>query len=225
MTQNLLIINCKLNKKVNRKMEISLTRLLKEISSLQEKIANFPIIAAVGSNKTGRVDSEHCTVDEFKGTSQSRFDSWYDLQQKLITYKAARNKANVLTEVTVGGVKMSMDTAIAKKALLPVLQSALVSMKQQITKVDAVVTKSENDAQAAVDKQVTAVGSSSSASPVTAEQIKVFEDMYSKSLGKSLVIGDNIKTKLVELEKFIADFTDEIDYVLSEANANTKVTV
>ena len=49
--------------------------------------------------------------------------------------------------------------------------------------------------------------------------------MYEASLGKTIAVGPNIKTCLENLEKYIKEFSDEIDYVLSEANANTFVEV
>jgi hypothetical protein len=49
--------------------------------------------------------------------------------------------------------------------------------------------------------------------------------MYEQSLGKQVAVGDNIKTSLEKLEKYITEFSNEIDYVLSEANANTYVEI
>jgi hypothetical protein len=202
--------------------EITLTRLLSEIKTIEENLNRFPTIAALGSNKSNKVDNEHSTIPEFSVESQSRFDKWMALQTKLIAYKAARNKANVTTMVTVAGVVMSMDTAIAKKAITPVLQAAVQNFKQQISNIDKAVVKADNEVNAAIDKST---NTAASAGQVTSDQMNVFRTMYEQQLGKTLVVGANIKTAIVNLETYIAEFTAEIDYVLSEANATTKVSV
>lgn len=202
--------------------KMTLTRLLSEIKTTEEQINKFPIIAGVGSNNTKRVDSEFLSIEDFALESQSRYDKWFALQTKLITLKAARNKANTTTMVTVRGDQMSMDTAVAKKALLPIQQAALTHLKNQIAMADRHVQKADTDVQTAVEKSTnTAAGTGS----VTAEQLEVFKAMYETSLGKTLVIGSNIKTALANLEEYITEFTAEIDYVLSEANATTTVEI
>jgi hypothetical protein len=208
--------------------KMTLTRLLSEIKTTEEQINKFPIIAGVGSKKTNRVDSEYMTVAAFEAESQSRYDRWFALQSKLIALKAARNKANTTTMVTVRGETMSMDTAVAKKALLPIQQAALTQLKNQIAIADRLVQKAETDVQTAVEKSTNtaaATGGSSNQLVVSTEQIEVFKAMYDASLGKTLVIGSNIKAALANLEAYIAEFTAEIDYVLSEANAITTVEV
>lgn len=208
--------------------KMTLTRLLSEIKTTEEQINNFPIIAGVGSKKTKRVDAEYMPIEDFEKESQSRFDKWFALQTKLITLKAARNKANTTTMVTVRGETMSMDTAVAKKALLPIQQAALTQLKNQIAMADRQVQKADADVQTAVEKSTNtaaATGGSSNQLVVSTEQIEVFKAMYDSSLGKTLVIGSNIKSALTNLETYIAEFTAEIDYVLSEANATTTVEV
>ncbi len=202
--------------------KMTLTRLLSEIKTTEEQINNFPIIAGVGSKKTKRVDAEYMPIEDFEKESQSRFDKWFALQTKLITLKAARNKANTTTMVTVRGETMSMDTAVAKKALLPIQQAALTQLKNQIAMADKQVQKAETDVQTAVEKST---NTAAAAGSVTEEQLSVFRAMYDASLGKTLVIGSNIKAALANLETYIAEFTAEIDYVLSEANATTTVDV
>jgi hypothetical protein len=155
-------------------------------------------------------------------TSQSRFDAWAAQVERLVLLKTLRNKANVLVEVTVGGKQMTMDQAIAKKAMLTWQKSALANFKAQLQKAQLEVTKADADVQISVDKAVAAAVASNA---LTTEQSNVFKAMYEQSLGKQVAVGDNIKTSLEKLEKYITEFSNEIDYVLSEANANTYVEI
>lgn len=207
---------------MNIMTKISLTRVLSEIKSITEALATQATIAAVSTNKTGRVATENCSHEQFKLTSQSRFDAWTAQAERLVLLKTLRNKANVLVEVTVGGKQMTMDQAIAKKAMLTWQKSALANFKAQLQKAQLEVTKADADVQISVDKAVAAAVASNA---LTTEQSNVFKAMYEHSLGKQIAVGDNIKTSLEKLEKYITEFSNEIDYVLSEANANTHVEI
>lgn len=207
---------------MNTMTKISLTRVLSEIKSITEALAVHSTIAAVSTNKTGRVVTENCSHEQFKLTSQSRFDAWTAQVERLVLLKTLRNKANVQVEVTVGGKQMTMDQAIAKKAMLTWQKSALANFKAQLQKAQLEVTKADADVQISVDKAVAAAVASNA---LTTEQSNVFKAMYEQSLGKQIAVGDNIKTSLEKLEKYITEFSNEIDYVLSEANANTYVEI
>ena len=202
--------------------KISLTRVLSEIKTLSEHVKNFPQIADVGVNKTSKVITENCTVSQFVLTSQARYDTWVAQIERLVLLTSARNQANTTVLVTVNGKQMTMDEAISKKAMLEVQKAALNRFKSQLSSAQQVVTKADAEVQTSVDKAVAAAVTSN---PLTEEQVAVFKKMYEASLGKTIAVGSNIKTCLENLEKYIKEFSDEIDYVLSEANANTFVDV
>ena len=202
--------------------KISLTRVLSEIKTLSEHVKNFPQIADVGVNKTSKVIAENCTVAQFNLVSQARYDTWVAQIERLVLFKSARNQANTNEYVTVNGKQMTMDEAISKKGMLEVQKAALNKFKSQLSAAQQVVTKADAEVQTSVDKAVAAAVTSN---PLTQEQVEVFKKMYEASLGKTIAVGSNIKTCLESLEKYIKEFSDEIDYVLSEANANTFVEV
>lgn len=204
------------------KVSLTLTRLLSEIKTTEERLMKLPVIIGVGANSTGRVAEENETSEEFKKTSQSRFDSWFALSERLVKLRAARNKANATTMVTVCGKTVTMDEAITMKSLLNLQKQAVEGFKKQIGMVETFATRADNEVKAAVDK---AVAQSIASQTLTEEQTKMFQDMYQKSLGKTAVIGDNVKAGLKKLEDHITSFSAEIDYVLSEANSTTKVEV
>jgi hypothetical protein len=203
--------------------QMSLTRVLSEIKSIEQKIVQLPVVVGIGVEKTLKVEGESCTIEEFKRTSQSRFDAWMGLSSRLVKLRVARNLANATTKVIVAGKPMTIDEAIAMKALLNIQKQAVEGFKSQISKVDLHITKADNEVKAAMEKSVQATITSSA--PLSQEQVKLFQDMYQNSLGKVLAIGDAVKPAIKNLEEYIASFTAEIDYVLSEANASTKVDV
>ena len=204
------------------KVSLSLTRLLSEIKTTEERIMKLPVIVGVAANSTDRVAEENESVEEFKKTSQSRFDTWMSLSERLVKLRAARNKANATTYVTVCGKSATMDEAIVMKSLLNLQKQALEGFKKQIGVVENFVTRADNEVKVAVDK---AVAQSIASQTLTEDQSKLFNDMYKKSLGKSMVIGESVKVGIKKLEDHITSFSAEIDYVLSEANSTTKVEI
>lgn len=204
------------------KVSLSLTRLLSEIKTTEERIMKLPVIVGVAANSTDRVAEENESVEEFKKTSQSRFDTWMSLSERLVKLRAARNKANATTYVTVCGKSVTMDEAIVMKSLLNLQKQALEGFKKQIGMVENFVTRADNEVKVAVDK---AVAQSITSQTLTEDQSKLFNDMYKKSLGKSMAIGESVKVGIKKLEDHITSFSAEIDYVLSEANSTTKVEV
>ena len=204
------------------KVSLSLTRLLSEIKTTEERIMKLPVIVGVAANSTDRVAEENESVEEFKKTSQSRFDTWMSLSERLVKLRAARNKANATTYVTVCGKSVTMDEAIVMKSLLNLQKQALEGFKKQIGLVETYVTRADNEVKVAVDK---AVAQSIASQTLTEDQSKLFNDMYKKSLGKSMAIGESVKAGIKKLEDHITSFSAEIDYVLSEANSTTKVEI
>ena len=204
------------------KVSLSLTRLLSEIKTTEERIMKLPVIVGVAANSTDRVAEENESVEEFKKISQSRFDTWMSLSERLVKLRAARNKANATTYVTVCGKSVTMDEAIVMKSLLNLQKQALEGFKKQIGMVENFVTRADNEVKVAVDK---AVAQSIASQTLTEDQSKLFNDMYKKSLGKSMVIGESVKVGIKKLEDHITSFSAEIDYVLSEANSTTKVEI
>lgn len=204
------------------KVSLSLTRLLSEIKTTEERIMKLPVIVGVAANSTDRVAEENESVEEFKKTSQSRFDTWMSLSERLVKLRAARNKANATTYVTVCGKSVTMDEAIVMKSLLNLQKQALEGFKKQIGMVETYVTRADNEVKVAVDK---AVAQSIASQTLTEDQSKLFNDMYKKSLGKSMAIGESVKAGIKKLEDHITSFSAEIDYVLSEANSTTKVEI
>lgn len=104
---------------------------------------------------------------------------WAAQVERLVLLKTLRNKANVQVEVTVGGKQMTMDQAIAKKAMLAWQKSALANFKAQLQKAQLEVTKADADVQISVDKAVAAAVASNA---LTTEQSNVFKAMYEQSL-------------------------------------------
>ena len=204
------------------KVSLSLTRLLSEIKTTEERIMKLPVIVGVAANSTDRVAEENESVEEFKKTSQSRFDTWMSLSERLVKLRAARNKANATTYVTICGKSVTMDEAIVMKSLLNLQKQALEGFKKQIGMVENFVTRADNEVKVAVDK---AVAQSIASQTLTEDQSKLFNDMYKKSLGKSMAIGESVKVGIKKLEDHITSFSAEIDYVLSEANSTTKVEI
>lgn len=200
--------------------KISLARVLVEIKTITEKLSTFPIVVGVASNKTGLVEGTHDTKEQFEATSQSRFDEWMALKEKLVKLKVARNLANATTMVTVNGVEMTIDQLIARKAMLPIMQTAVTAIIYQMNAAERTITKATADVNTELSKSIGGIGAA-----VDENQVQTLTNLYTKTVGKTVAKGINIKAGLEAMQKEIVDFGAVADYTLSEANATTMVEI
>jgi hypothetical protein len=203
----------------NQAKEMSLHRIIAEIKAAEAKLSTLNMNAFVF---TVPVDSAEDTV-EGKRQSQANFDKIAALLTNLATLKAARNLKNATTEVTIAGVKMTIDAALARKSAnvyqLQFLNTLRAQMNAGKTRVDQVQAQIE----AKIAQQVTAA--STGTKKATEEEIKVFRGMAERNTKLEVVAFDGLKGKIDTMAAELEQFATEVDYVLSEANATTKVEV
>lgn len=198
---------------------MSLHRIIAEIKAAEAKLQQLGSSSFVF---TVPVDNEADTA-EGKKLSQSNFDKIAGLLTNLAVLKAARNRLNAVTKVTIAGNEMTIDEALAKKSanvyelnFLNALRSQMVGGKQRVDAVQAQI-------EAKIGQQVTAA--SAGTKKATDEEIKVFRAMAERNTKIEVVTFDGLKGKIDEMAKSLEQFATEVDYVLSEANATTKVDV
>jgi hypothetical protein len=200
-------------------MEMSLHRIIAEIKATENKLQ---VLNGTSFVFTVPVDQTAETT-EGKKLSQSNFDSVAALLTKLAVLKAARNKANATTNVTIAGKTMTIDEALAKKAAniyqLNFLNTLRAQMNAGKIKVDQVQAQIESK----IAQQVTAA--SGGTKKATDDEINVFRTMAERNTKLAVVAFDGMKEKVEAMARDLEQFTTEVDYTLSEANAITKVEV
>lgn len=200
-------------------MQMSIHRVIAEIKATEQKLQTLnanPFVFTVP------VDAVADTA-EGKRLSQANYDSVAALLTKLAVLKAARNLANATTKVTIAGVEMTVDEALAKKSanvyeltFLNTLRAQMTAGKQRVDQVQAQI-------ETKIGQQVSAA--SSGTKKATDDEIAVFRSMAERNTKIALVHFDGLTAQIEQRAKALEQFTTEVDYILSESNAVTKVEV
>ncbi len=199
--------------------KMSLHRVIAEIKSIESKLATIQSGAFVFQT----VGDDMSEVAAVTTKSQSEFDKFSSLIANLATLKAARNKANSTVAVTIAGKTLTIDEALAAK-------SALVHKKELIRVLQAQFVNGQRNvdaAKAAIDQRVnqqisTMFGATRKASE---EEINLLRSTAERASKVTLVYAAGLKEKIEKLVEEVGQFTTEVDYVLSEANATNVVDV
>lgn len=198
---------------------MSLHRIIAEIKAAEEKLQAIPRSVFVF---TVPVDDQ-VNIDEGKRQSQSAYDSVAALLSNLATLKAARNKVNAVTEITIAGKKMTIDQALAKKSANVFQLSFLNTLRTQMNAGKAQVDQIQAAIENKIAQQVAAA--STGTKKASEDEIAVFRRLAERNTKKEVVVFDGLKANVDKMAADLEQFNIEVDYVLSEANATTKVDV
>ena len=192
--------------------KISITRALVELKTLDSRIQK-KIDTGVFVSYKGQFHQPHEATKE----AVANYQSVNDLIERRKKIKSAIITSNALTKVNICGNEMTMAEAIEtkssikhKKNLLAVLKAQYGSVVTTIESVNARVRKDlENKSTRDTDKDKQQMS------------LEEFSKMYINLHGVELFDPIKVSQKIEQLEQYITQFEQEVDYVLSEKNATT----
>jgi hypothetical protein len=201
---------------------ISITRALVELKTLDARINKITTTTQWILFKTKGKNSNY-SEDEFKKTTQSEYQSLNDLIIRRDKLKNAIMKSNSVTEVELGGKKLTVNQAIEYKKTIEYKKKLLENLKKQRQTVTIEYESHKQRVQNKIDENVKIICGKDSKPDETV--IKSVSEGISK--GDPIEIFDPLGLDKVikEMETSIEDFTANVDYVLSESNALTTITV
>lgn len=201
---------------------ISIARALVELKTLDSRINKITDSTQWIVYKT-KNRNHNLSEDEYKKNTLSEYQSLTDLISRRDKLKNAIMKSNSVTEVEVGGNKMTVSQAIEYKKIIEYKQKLLQRLKYQRQQVVVDVESHKQKVQVKIDDNIKVICGKDS---------KPDENVI-KSVSDGITKGDPIEVfdplgldKVIkELETEIEDFKANVDYVLSESNALTVITV
>jgi hypothetical protein len=201
---------------------ISIARALVELKTLDSRI-NKTIDSTQWIIYKTKGRNSNANEEEYKKSTQSEFQSLNDLILRREKLKNAIMKSNSITEVEIGGNKMNVSQAIEYKNIIEYKKVLLQKLKYQRQQVVCDVETHKQKVQTKIDENIKIICGKDS---------KPDENVI-KSVSEGITKGDPIEIfdpigldKVIkELETSIEDFTANVDYVLSESNALTLITV
>jgi hypothetical protein len=201
---------------------ISIARALVELKTLDARINKITSSTQWIIFKTKNKNSNF-SEEEFRKTTLSEFQSLNDLITRRDKVKNAIVKSNSVTEVEVGGVKMTVSQAIEYKKTIEYKKKLLGELKRQRQMVTIEFETHKQRVQNKIDENIKVICGKDSKPDETV--IKSVSEGISK--GDPIEIFDPVGLDKVikEMETSIEDFVANVDYVLSESNALTTIVV
>ncbi len=199
--------------------EISITRALSELKVLSkrlDKVTNATTF--VGTKAAGQ------TWRDFTNESKNNWQKIVALQTRYENIKFAILESNSKVKVTVCGREMTIANAIALKDCFSQKEELLNVLKNQRCNVRNAVDAHEQKVQSDLDRHVSNMCKNQDGTK-DESAVTSFVDGYRKNNKIDIVDSIDIDSKINALEKEIDDFKQNIDFVLSESNALTKISV
>ena len=206
-------------------MKISITRGLSEFKVLNNRYEReIRDAKLIGVSVAGKMVSPYTSYKPFDFENQaiSGFQSLMDLEKRIIEIKTKIDQSNFVTKVKVAGQEMTVLEAIEMKNLVDLKEQRLSLLKQQLRSARNSYEEAEKKNRERVEKNVadqTAAGTKDAA--LEAKVKESIESLYPVALIDPIKVENEIK----EEEKFLEDFKNEIDFVLSESNSLTYIEI
>ena len=205
-------------------MKISITKALSELKLLDARIhksidsGNFCFGYMAGTKINGTL-----TPTEAENKIQSSWQSVNDLIRQRSDIKAKIVNSNAMTEVEIGGIKMTVAEAIERKNSVKYEVELLQKIKSDFKSASAMITQGNEQARQKAQYSLdTVLGKEGGKTPSKEDIASIFDPVY-KRYEYLLLNPIAIEKKIEEMEKRIDDFLSNVDFVLSTSNALTTV--
>lgn len=213
---------------------MSITRALAEYKTLKDRIESkiyhlAPFAVTVGSKIQER-KFQSMDITAFSKQAQEEVDSVKGLLARAEAVKKAIDESNFTTKVKIGGIEMTVLEALNKKKTLPLKKGLLRKLQSEFSDANSEMTtalkRNEERVTTMVENEIKSSAAGSKVSKAEEENIlkkntEMVEKTYPVVLQDPCKVQDWIKT----LEKEIEDFEHEVDYVLSESNSTTIISL
>lgn len=199
---------------------MSITQALAELKLLRKRLDRelYNVEWTKVSTKIRPVDVEKFTV-----STKALLQSYTDLTKRYVSLKTAIVRANASTQVKVGNWEGSIADAIEYKKSIEFKKSLLESMKDDLTN----IRESYNEQKERINTRLDVLLSSELGKDVRTnpETITALTNSFRENNPVELIDPLDLATQIKQLEEEINSFETNIDWVLSEANGRTMITV
>lgn len=191
-------------------------RIEKEINNCQFCIANKV------ENKTIKGK----TIDDWKKNVSADWDSVTALINRRNAIKRVINLSNAATKVTIADKEYTVAEAIEMKQYgMCYYNTLLTKLRNDFVTANMGVEKTNTDADNKATEYAKSCAGSDKSNLETLKEVENIRKAYYESHKAELIDPIDITKKIAELEKKIADFTSDVDSILSVSNATTLITI
>jgi hypothetical protein len=208
-------------------MKYTITRALSELTALkdrhQKELTKMNLIAVKQGAKIRKPNSSYDEKSFIEQASQS-YQSVLDIERRILEIKNKIDESNFTTKVKIGDTEMTVQEVLNMKRLIELKQNRLYFLKsmKQRAQMDFDAGNEENRRRIEKMSQDQMSGSGSSkAGDAEKEIVESVEKIYKMDFIDPVNLSDEIE----KLENEIAEFNNNVDYVLSESNSTTYIEV
>lgn len=202
--------------------QISITRALAQVKSLNDRIARATAMAFV-SNTVGGKHASGKPAQEVEVLLTANLQSVKDLIAQRKALKAAIVRSNAVTKVTIAGTEQTVAEAIERKTSIQLEQALLQTMRQQLLQQQTTVERTNVQVQQRLDTLIqTAVGKDRK---VDESELKAITGPFEAQNKAAVLDPSDLQKQIEALAAEIDAFLLEVDFALSEVNATTSVAV
>ena len=159
----------------------------------------------------------------FSTEAVASYQSYTDLLNRYNAIKAAIVLSNATTTVSIAGVTYTVADAVERKKTIDMEKQMLVTMQTQFDRVKKEHETHVANENARVERLIqTELGKDSK---TNVEVITQLSETFLAQNKAEIVDPLNMADKIRELNKSIEDFETKVDWVLSESNGKTTITV
>lgn len=203
---------------------MSIHRALTELKTLNERIPKTIYEADfIATDRKSAQKIKGMSIEDYEKTIQSGFDKASALIERRIQIKDAIVQSNAVTEVVVAGETMTVAKAIKRKVSIEHEERLLASMIEARRTAINKLTKENDSLPKRLEEYLTAIlGNKEHAKK---EEVELHTKSFMERNEYVLIDPLKIDKRIEELEEKISSFKSEVDAVLSESNAITKITI
>jgi len=199
---------------------ISISQALAELKLLRKRIqtATSNSVFTVLKKKRDLLDVARFTAD-----AQASYQSYRDLLNRYNSIKAAIVLSNASTRVSIAGTEYTVADAVERKKTITMEKDMLHQMQMQYEKVKNDYDSHTGSENARVERLIqTELGKDAK---TNVEVITQLSETFLAQNRAEIVDPLNLAKEIAALNKTIEDFETKVDWVLSESNGRTTITV
>lgn len=187
---------------------------------IQSKLGNaFISKRLVANNKINDID-----VKDYETKLKANFDSVKALIKNKAKIKAAIDKSNSITEVTIGKYTMTVQEAIVRKHLIEDEENFLAYLKSQYSEAVKAMNKANEGLQEKAERYLVSITQTDKTNR-SAEDLAELKESYIKGNTTVLCDPNNLGDVITAMEEDINTFISNVDFELSKSNSLTVIKI
>ena len=207
---------------------ISVTRALVELKRLDERIqkaisGGVFVARTVGTDTKKKVVGTNDSIADVSAKILGSFDKVQSLIANRAAIKSAIVMSNAATKVSILGKEVSVAEAIELKSTVQFRTQYVNTLRHQLTNERNLVDRANIALETEIEAAVTTLLGADKRSDEA--NVKSITDVKKSQKEQALLDAGKIEDKIAAVETDILNLTSELDFVLSESNAKTVISV